>query len=156
MTSFRTRKTLLLTKFVGIPAVIVVFVLLFALRGYEGRTQAGDPITWVQDSFEDFIGGQFDSSGLNLYVTRKGTVETVNRFDLNGDGYLDLVFNSSHDFITAPHPTCFEIPGDRTGEAKSCDLPANGTSLAAVADLNRDGFADLVLCPNDMWVSNRR
>jgi hypothetical protein len=136
--------------------VILVVFLVLALGEYQERPQASDTVTWVQDSYEDFIAGQFDSSGLNLYVTRKGTVETVSHFDLNGDGYLDLVFNSSHDFITAPRPTCFVISGDPKGEEKTCDLPANGTSLAAVADLNKDGFPDLVLCPNDMWVSPRR
>jgi hypothetical protein len=135
-------------------AVVLVFFLLVIKIVSERGIQAS--VTWIQDSYEDFIGGQFDSSGANLYATRKGTIETINRFDLNGDGYLDLVFNSSHDFITAPLPTCFELSGNRKGETKTCDLPANGTSLASVADLNKDGFPDLVLCPNDMWVSPRR
>jgi len=139
------------------PALVIVVVfLLVVLGGFERHIQASDVVTWVQDTYEDFIVGQFDSSGANLYATRKGTIETVNRFDLNGDGYLDLVFNSSHDFVTAPRPTCFEISGDPHREGKTCDLPANGTSLAAVADLNKDGFPDLILCPNDMWVSPRR
>ena len=70
--------------------VILVVFLVLVLGEYEKRIQAWDTVTWVQDSCEDFIADQFDSSGLNLYATRKGTIETVNRFDLNGDGYLDL------------------------------------------------------------------
>ena len=93
---------------------------------------------------------------MNLYATRKGTVETVNRFDFNGDGHLDLVFNSSHDFVTAPRVTCWEASNQRNDPGRPCELPAFGTSHAAVADLNKDGFSDLVLAPNDMWVHPRR
>jgi len=119
-------------------------------------SEANDSQIWVQDSFEQFSQGQFSGSGVNLYATRKGTVETVSRFDFNGDGYLDLVFNSSHDFITGPRPTCYEFPLDRKGQGANCDLPAEGTRLAAVADLNKDGLPDLILCPNDNWVTSRR
>jgi hypothetical protein len=117
---------------------------------------ADNSLTWSQDSFGQFMQGQFGDSGLNLIATHNGTVETVNRFDLNRDGYLDLVFNNSHDFITAPHPSCYIVPNDRTKSGAYCDLPASGTRLAGVADLNKDGFPDLILAPNDNWVTSRR
>jgi len=52
---------------------------------------------WIQDSFEDFADGRLDASGQNLYVSRDGKVRTIHRFDLNGDGFLDLLCNSTHD-----------------------------------------------------------
>ena len=52
---------------------------------------------WVQDSFEDFSAGTLDAAGADLFVSRQGTLRTTHRFDLNGDGHLDLIFNSSHD-----------------------------------------------------------
>lgn len=110
-----------------------------------------EAIHWVQDSFADFRGGEFSASGQNLFVTRDGTVRTIQRFDLNRDGYIDLVFNSSHDLVNAVPPTCFELP-----RGASCELPAPGTRLAAAGDFNRDGYADLVLAPNNDGVTPRR
>jgi hypothetical protein len=67
--------------------------------------QSEPALAWVEDTFEDFRDGQFSGSGQNLYATKRGAIKTVHRFDLNSDGYIDLTYNSSHDFITAPEPT---------------------------------------------------
>ena len=56
--------------------------------------------TWIEDSFEHFADGRPDDAGQNLFVSRDGKVQTIHRFDLNQDGYLDLVFNSTHDNVT--------------------------------------------------------
>ena len=61
--------------------------------------------TLVESTFEDFRDGTFQSSGVDLYVTPEGTIKTINRRDLNGDGHLDLVFNSAHDFCYDVKPT---------------------------------------------------
>jgi hypothetical protein len=36
----------------------------------------------------------------NLYVSHQGLLQTINLFDLNRDGYLDLLFNQTHDYNT--------------------------------------------------------
>jgi hypothetical protein len=116
---------------------------------------AAERLTWIEDSFEDFNDGEFDSSGADLYATAKGAIKTINRFDLNGDGYLDLVFNASHDVVAAIPPTCYELSGQgRSGQ--SYELPALGTKCAAVADLNKDGFLEAVLLPNHDGSTPRR
>ncbi|PYV15875.1 MAG: hypothetical protein DMG07_08910, partial [Acidobacteria bacterium] len=56
-----------------------------------------EPLTWIQDSFEDFAAGTLDAAGHNLFVARDGKVRTIQRFDLNQDGYIDLIFNTTHD-----------------------------------------------------------
>ena len=113
------------------------------------------PLTWIEDSFEDFNDGEFDASGADLYVTAKGTIKTINRFDLNGDGYLDLVFNASHDEVKAFPATCYEL-SEKGRSGRSYELPALGTNCAAVADLNKDGILDAVLLPNNDGATPRR
>ena len=58
----------------------------------EGKTQI-----WVEDSFGDFADGIFDASGQNIYVSLDGKIRTINRYDLNEDGWIDLLFPSTHD-----------------------------------------------------------
>lgn len=137
---------------VAFRRVLPVLAALLALPAAQSPLQ---PLVWVEDAFEDFRDGEFDASGADLYVTRAGSIKTTQRFDLNSDGYLDLVFNASHDEVRILPPTCLEIRSG-TREATPCSLPAPGTSGALIADLNRDGFADAVLAPNNDGVTTRR
>ena len=75
-------------------------------------TFASDVEVWVEDAHADFADGTLDASGQNLYVSRDGTIRTIHRFDLDQDGWLDLLFNNTHDWeffvpategIVAPH-----------------------------------------------------
>ena len=52
---------------------------------------------WVTHGFEAFRQGTFGAGGTNLYVSRRGTVQTIHRFDVNNDGFYDLVFSNTHD-----------------------------------------------------------
>ena len=46
--------------------------------------------------------GQPGNSGANLYVSSKGRIQTINRWDLNLDGELDLVFTQDHNSVYTP------------------------------------------------------
>ena len=73
-------------------------IVVFILANHSVNSQS-----WVEDSFEDFTDGTLDASGQNIYVSRDGTIRTIHRFDLNDDGSIDLLFNSTHnDYAFVP------------------------------------------------------
>ena len=110
--------------------------------------------TWIEDTFEDFADGRLDAAGQNLYVSRDGAVRTIHRFDLNQDGYIDLVFNSTHD--TATDLPATEAKVDSDGGVRNGILPVGGSLNVALGDLNRDGFIDAAFCPNRGGVQQGR
>jgi hypothetical protein len=133
-----------------ISARIVLSVLLLVGR----IAHADEPTRFLDDSFEDFARGTLDDGGHNLYVARDGTLRTINRFDLNGDGHLDVIFNCTHDTYQMLAATAGTVGRDR--RAASRDIAVEGSQRAALADLNRDGYTDIVFCPNGIGVHHDR
>ena len=117
-------------------------------------SQAAKKTVWVEDSFQDFADGRLDASGQNLYVSRDGSIRTIHRFDLNQDGFLDLVFNSTHDTTGYLRGTLVSVNSD--GSLRESSLAVEGSQGIAAADLNRDGHPDLVFCPNHGGIQNPR
>ncbi|MFN7924807.1 MAG: VCBS repeat-containing protein [Bryobacteraceae bacterium] len=125
--------------------------------------------TIEHEGFQMFRTGTFGNAGANLYVSRAGRVQTVNRWDLNNDGFLDILISNDHDnqetvdaFVYWNSPTGFrsllpelwkERPLAQTvfgwlapGNKQLTRLPSFGGGRSLIADLNRDGFPDLVFC----------
>ena len=50
----------------------------------------------VHEGFDVLSRGEMENAGENLYVSRKGRVQLIHRWDLNNDGYYDLVFSNTH------------------------------------------------------------
>ena len=121
---------------------------------YSMNVLAETPVTWVEDSFEDFADGQLDAAGQNLYVSRDGAVGTIHRFDLNQDGHLDLIFNSTHDMFTFIPATLGVVESSR--KIRRTELAVEGSLQVVVDDLNRDGHLDAVFCPNRSGLQNPR
>ena len=65
--------------------------------------------------------------------------------DLNKDGYLDIVMTNYHAYTTRELP-CFIYWGGPEGysESRRTGLPGESTLALTVADLNRDGWMDIV------------
>ena len=102
----------------------------------------GEPGRFVDETFEHFSAGRLGGGGFNLYVARDGTVRTINRFDLNSDGHLDLVFNCTHDTYQMLPATVGMV--DEKAAAVSHDLPVEGSQRVVLGDLNKDGHLDAV------------
>lgn len=133
--------------------VLGLHVAWFCLVWASGESMAFGQ-TWVEDSFEDFRDGTFDDGGQNIYVSRDGTLRTINRFDLNDDGHVDLIFNCTHNTFQMVSATCGTADRDR--HATSTEIAVEGSQRVAIADLNQDGFKEAVFCPNGIGVAHPR
>jgi hypothetical protein len=124
-------------------------------------------VLFSHKSFKDFSKGTLSDFGSNLYVSQKGNIQFINLFDLNADGYPEAVINNDHNHYETPDLLIYhnrKPSGLRSlTNANSQDapafqnfkwmmeslgsitrLPAEGGGKAVVADLNKDGYKDLI------------
>ena len=120
----------------------------------DGATQPGNGQTIrVDESHADFARGRLSASGRNLYVTHAGSIKQVFRYDLNQDGWADLLFNSAHDFILAPPVTLVDFTENGLGQARP--LPGIGARILKTGDFDADGRTDLLAIEASRWVNTR-
>jgi hypothetical protein len=101
--------------------------------------------TWTTSGFDGFSRGTCGNAGHNLYISRRGVLQRIHQHDFTGDGHLDLVFCNSQNHWEKP-PTY--VYTDPLHTSERIELPADAARSAAVADLNGDGYEDLIL---GMW-----
>ena len=124
-----------------IRRILLLSALIISGTGVNAFSQS-----WVEDSFEDFVDGTLDASGNNIYITHDGKIRTINRFDLNNDGWIDLLFPHTHDRKNIIQPTLVEISSGR--DVALSQLEVDGSKQVESADLNKDGWLDLIFCPS--------
>ena len=93
----------------------------------------------VDDTFAEFSKGTLAESGAKMYVSAKGNVQLVERFDLNNDGWSDVVFSNQggqKSYIYWNSKGTFLSP--------ATEFQVTGNFSNTVADLNDDGFAEVV------------
>jgi len=115
------------------PACVVLLATLQALVATAKAEH------WIETSQQDFADGRLSD---NLYVSHRddGTIEFAPRFDLNGDGYHDLVCASDGGRCVLVYFGA--STGFSPDRARQFASPSVGNS--DIADLDCDGFADLV------------
>ena len=113
----------------------------------------------------DLRRGVLGDAGANTYVSSRG-FQTIHRRDLNGDGEIDLVFTQDHNAAYAPDAMIYwgsaegpvslqpELPELRSPYTllKHAEqalkrvtwLPSLGGGRCQIADLNNDGYFDIV------------
>jgi hypothetical protein len=100
---------------------------------------------WRESTFEDFCDGTFGDGGVNTYVSAKGRIQTVYRWDANGDGYIDLLFANAHSEDVQVDMSIYWGNGKDFSIRNHSYVPAWGPDWATPADLDRDGAVDLVV-----------
>lgn len=134
--------------------VCIIIAPQTSFAGTQSTEKEGKTQTWVEDSFEDFADGTLDASGQNIFVSRDGKIRTINRFDLNEDGWIDLLFPGTHDNYSFIPATLASVSPDR--QVQVSDIAVEGSIQAAVSDLNKDGYLDMVFCPNNSGIQTPR
>jgi len=120
-------------------------ILTAALAVASSLPASADPaLRWQLDSFRAFSEGSLPDGGANIYIASDGTVRLINAFDFNSDGLPDIFLPCNHAYGEMIDLAIYwDQPG--YGLQHVSHLPTEGGKDAAVADFNRDGFADLVV-----------
>jgi hypothetical protein len=123
-------------------------LFLFAVQAF-----ANASATKFTESGVDFKAGQLGNSGQNLYVNSQGALEVIRRSDLDDNGHLDLLFNSTHDRMNNLPSTLATVSNS---EIQYRNMDIGGSSKIVASDLNQDGLVDLVYMPNQQNVQKQR
>ena len=128
---------------------IVAFLAICLLAPPNGTTAH----EWIENTFQDFVDGTFGDGGANTYVSAQGKIQTVNRWDINDDGYIDLFFVNSHPLIEMLDMSIYWGNSQDFSIRNHTYVPVNGPMWVTPADLNKDGEQDLVVAnfSNGTW-----
>jgi len=131
----------ILGRQVVLLSAAVVLVIAASQLSQQAERKLG---RWTQTTFVDLVGGTLGDGGANSYVAADGSIRLINQWDLNDDGFVDLCFPSSHDNNYGVDSYIYW--GGASYLAKSpTRLPGNGANAQTIADLNKDGFPDIVI-----------
>jgi hypothetical protein len=100
---------------------------------------------WKENSFKDFADGKFLDAGSNAYVSAKGRIQIISRWDFNNDGFLDIFLPTGHAHTEKENTYIYLNNGIGIDSRTRIQLPAAGSRDGLIADFNKDGFNDLAV-----------
>ena len=102
---------------------------------------------WEKQGFEDFSCGELGNGGQNLYISAKGVLQRIYNYDVNDDGYPDLLFANSQSMGERPPIYVYNSP---LSSNEYFELPSGGSYEGVMADITGDGYDDLIIaCQNN-------
>ena len=73
-----------------------IALLFFVASASVGSPAHAAPHTWTTSTFLQFSEGTLGDGGANSYITAVGEVRLINQWDLNRDGFVDIVLPIPH------------------------------------------------------------
>ena len=132
-----------------VSALIVVVTMLVTANGTTLKNKV-----LVHRGFDDFSKGQFDNGGANLYVNANGIIETIHRWDVNNDGYTDIIFANSEDHSERGPTRVFSVDPEKKRGWGYQDLSGDSGYSCQIVDLDKDGYNDLVVANGDNGINS--
>lgn len=83
------------------------------------------------------------NGGQNLYVSKQGILQRIHQTDIVRNGYVDLIFCNSQNHEEFVPPDVYPLPVTQPEQYER--LIVGGSTSGTVADLNGDGYEDLIL-----------
>ena len=91
---------------------------------------------WVTEGFDAFRRGTFGNGGQNIYVSKKGILQRIFQYDLNQDGYLDLVFANCQNHGESAPAYVYAV-----GTEQRDVLLSQGSVCSMALDIDGDGLS---------------
>ncbi|MBT4499929.1 MAG: VCBS repeat-containing protein [Gemmatimonadetes bacterium] len=114
----------------------------------------GEKTAWMHRGFEEFSRGRFDNGGDNLYVNARGIIEMIHRYDVNDDGYVDIILPNSHGYIERGPTWIYTQSAGEGSDWPRRELPNDSGWMSRVADVDGDGHPDLIVVNGENGVTS--
>ncbi len=98
---------------------------------------------YSHQGFETLSKGVLGNGGQNLYLSKKGVLQRIFNFDTTGNGCFDIMIANSHDYNEKPPLQVIARPASSSPDIR--EVLTDGSHTATIADINGDGFDDLVI-----------
>lgn len=100
---------------------------------------------WRESTFEDFKDGTLEDGGANTYFSAAGRIQTINRWDADNDGLIDLVICNTHQLSEMLDMTVYWGNGKDFDARRQTAVPASGPFFVTSGDVDGDKRDDLVV-----------
>lgn len=100
---------------------------------------------WRESGFKDFKDGKFLDAGSNAYVSAKGRIQMITRWDYNNDGFLDIYIPSGHGSNEKENIYIYLNNGIDIDGRSRIEIPGGGSRDGLILDFNKDGLNDLAV-----------